>query len=409
MSSVQSSRRAGAFTLVELLVVIAIIGILAALLLPTLEQAKARARQIECVGNLKETGLATHLFANDHGGKFPTLVSINDGGSSEFVTAGYQLINQNFYFSFQHFLPLAGALVTPKPLACPADLIRLAANNKWAATNFDKFDNWNLSYDIGIIAEPINPAAILACDDLLASDHLPDYRCTIFHIPRSSPQSKWYGPHNTAGNILFADGHVEESREAIVQSQESVAEDLVRPLSQPRGTSPLPPGFSGAAAFGGGHLPPNVPQGNLAQPVYVNQGSSSGGPTANNGTLPNNHVPSGNLSTADSTSRQQAGTFNNRNAAGNHFATTAAATANETQIRGGMTVQTPNSLQTGPATNDSLFGMSTFDRRAVEVSQHVFVWWYLLVLLLLLLWLAYKLRREWQRRQQRRSRFKADS
>ena len=111
--------RFGAFTLVELLVVIAIIGILAALLLPVLSQAKARARRIECVSDLKEIGLASHIFANDHGGRYATQVSTNDGGSLEYVTAGYQTVNSFFYLSFQHFRPLAGSLATPKLLACP--------------------------------------------------------------------------------------------------------------------------------------------------------------------------------------------------------------------------------------------------------------------------------------------------
>ena len=79
--SARPARRA--FTLIELLVVIAIIAILAAMLLPALAKAKARASELRCINNLKQLGLGFMLYVGDFKDVMPSMASSASGWEPE--------------------------------------------------------------------------------------------------------------------------------------------------------------------------------------------------------------------------------------------------------------------------------------------------------------------------------------
>lgn len=147
MSGRRSNRldRAG-FTLIELLVVIAVIGILIALLLPAVQQAREAARRAQCVNNLKQIGVALSAYDGSLRVLPPGYVSNFDaegndtgpgwGWASMFLPQIDEpnLFNAiNFNLAIEHPSNMTARLPVVKTFLCPSD----TARPNWWAVNRD--------------------------------------------------------------------------------------------------------------------------------------------------------------------------------------------------------------------------------------------------------------------------------
>jgi prepilin-type N-terminal cleavage/methylation domain-containing protein len=194
-----SKRRNDAMTLTEVLVVLFVVAVLIMIILPVLAAGKKKSSKVGCPNNLKQIALAFRIWEGDNNDKYPTQVSMKEGGAMELVVTG------NVAAVFQ---VMSNELFITKVLICPAD-----ARRHWATNFTADFGNKNVSYFVGLDAADSYPESILSGDDNFEINKVA-VKSGVLELSKNTPLAWTSERHRFTGCIGFADGSVQATTDS---------------------------------------------------------------------------------------------------------------------------------------------------------------------------------------------------